>query len=653
MRAAGYTFGLALVAAPLALVVAGCVEPPFSAHARDNSVDDIARALAASPSAEKGARGGGNPTAYLVTQGEKHLVAYDLADARITWDVAADVTSRVAVGRGFVAHRQGKQSIAVRAGSNGQQRCSVEMKAGEQFLGIAADTRVYYVVQTLTGATRTSTIVAISPDTCSQVWRDEASGSMGAPAARGDVVAVPYAYQNIVFLDGKSGAELARVRATDESVSFVRATAEGFFYGDNKGVYLFNSKSAAGSKKGSAYTEAHLASSQIRTFYYWDAYQPSQADYTAFDRNRLLWLGEPQGDTVAFRDNAAFLHSYRYFFAFDGKSGEIRWAYGHPRVDVVGSDDTGPAIVFAAVDGEIGALDAASGQKVWSKKTDLKVAGATFDAEGFGPGKRQLQPVTKTLGDVLSDPDARFTAVKVFAIASMTRIPGEEVTAELVRLVTKEGVSPAIARAAAEALVARKDVAAKPIYRDALAVHYDYLNDKRVHGVDALARTVAAVDDKEAAPLLASHLLDPVTPLTSLDDVVSALVQLGNKEAVASLEEFVLTYRADPSFLGDPQSLQLAADGIMKLGGPEGRRVLNFLTDEPRTLKPIASYVRRMLDGKVLPRAKVADKSKPTAPRSAVAASVHAPPPVVAKPVPAAAATPAAGRPTTEKPASP
>ena len=50
-----------------------------------------------------------------------------------------------------------------------------------------------------------------------------------------------------------------------------------------------------------------------------------------------------------------------------------------------------------------------------------------------------------------------------------------------------------------------------PLYREALSVRYDYLADRRPRGVDVLARVSAAVDDKQAAPLLALHLLDPAT----------------------------------------------------------------------------------------------------------------------------------------------
>lgn len=606
------------------LVAGGCAEPAFSAHLRDNALEDVKRALAAGKDVPAGPKSGA-ATAYLMTgdKGERHLVRFDLEAGRVAWDVAADVTSRVAVGRGFVAHREGKSRIVVRSSDSGQARCAIDLKADEQFVGISADSRLYWVTMSTRENERVSTLAAAN-DSCGIQWRDEASMSIGAPAARGDVVAVPYAFQNVVFIDGKTGAELARVRATDESVSFVRATPEGIFYGDNNGIYLFNERGfddpkTAGSKKGSAYTEARLASAQLRKFYFWDGYQTSQADYTAFDRNRLLWRAEPKGDTVAFRDDAAFLHSFRYIFAFDSASGTIRWAYAHPKVDLVGSDHTGSSIVYASADGEFGAIDAKSGAPSWSVKSGLKVTGATFDADGFVGKPGDAPPLMKTLGDIVSDPDQRFTAVKVFAVSSMATMKGTEATAELVRVVTKDGVSPAVSKAAGEALIARKDADAKAVYHEALGQHADYLADLRPHGADVLAKVEAAVEDKESVPLIAAHLADPATPLAALKEIVRALIQLGGTDSVQALRNMLLTYRSDAAFKEDPLALQLAADGLLKLGGPDGRRVVIFVAEEPRTMPALATYIRKALADDEKARAEARKAAEAAAPAAAPA----------------------------------
>lgn len=582
----------------LLAVASGCGEATFSAHLRDNSVDDIRRAmqLSQAPSPTAG------HFAYLVTS-DRALVGYDLAAGKIAWQERADVKSRVVVGKGLIAHRQGAGQLTVRDASTGRVAFTVSLPSGAEYVGAAFDDEhLYYVVQSNAGQ-RTSTVIAVDR-TGKQLWANPAQGSLGAPAARGGVVAVPYRHQNLTLLDGKDGKELARVRATDEEISFVRATPQGFFYGGQKGVYLLDEKSANGSKQGSSYVEAKLGSDQVRTFYWWDGYELAQTDYTAFDRNRLLWRGEPRGGSAAFQGDRVVLHSYRYFFAFDAVKGKLGWAYAHPRTDLVAADAVGPSVLFVSVDGEIGVVDAQTGQVRGAQKiddkTNLRVLGATFDADGYagsvGHAPAETNDVLATLSQIIWDRDARFTAVKVFAVDALGSVPGKEASGALLKVVlASSDVPPSVQKKAGEELVERKDAEAVPLYIDALKVRYDFLADRHPHGVDVLARAVAQLDAKDAAPELAAHLLDPATPLSSLKELSAALAALGGPAAQKALREYLLTYRADPMFVADPSSLNIAAEGLLKLGGGEGKRTVQFVSEDKRTIQPVAAYLKKLL----------------------------------------------------------
>jgi hypothetical protein len=580
----------------LAALSAGCAEQTFSAHLRDNNVDDLRHAMQAS---QAPAAAGGH-LAFLVTSGpDKSLVGYDLSAGKIAWQEKSDLKSRVVVGKGLIAHRQGANDLVVRDSATGRVLFTISLSASDKYVGAAFDDeRLYYVVQSNAGQ-RTSTVVAVDR-TGKQLWTNPAQGSLGAPAARGGVVAVPYRHQNLTLIDGHDGKELARVRATDEEISFVRATKEGFFYGGAKGVYLLDEKSVNGSKQGSSYVEANLGSDQVRTFYWWDSYELSQVDYTAFDRNRLLWRGEPRSGSVAFSGDEVVLHSYRYFFAFDAKQGKLKWAYAHPRTDLVAADDVGPSVVFVSVDGEIGVVDAGSGQVRGQEKTGLHVAGATFDADGYagsvGQAPSTPNDVLATLNQIIWDRDARFTAVKVFAVDALASVPGKDASGALLKVVLAEkDVPPAVQKKAGEELVQRKDAQAVPLYLDALKLRYDFLADQHPHGVDVLARAVAVLDAKDAAPELAVHLLDAATPQSALKDVAAALAALGGPSAQKALRELLLTYRADPMFTADPASLTIAAEALIKLDGAEGRRTVQFAAEDPRTIAPVASYLKKLL----------------------------------------------------------
>jgi hypothetical protein len=581
------------LAALFAGLAAGCAEPAFSAHARDNDVGDLARALAhASAPAERA----GHPMAFLVTDGK--LVGYDLGDGRIAWDQLSDVRSRIVVGNGLLAYRQGDRDIVVRQAASGAERARVTLGEGETFVGLALDgERLCYAVQT---ADKRSAVAAID-GAGKSLWRIVTADAVGAPAARGGLVAVPFAHQNLALLDGLTGRELARVRATDEAIGFVRALPEGLFYGGGRGVYRLDDKSAAGSRAGSSYAEAKLPGEQVRTAYSWDGYQPAQAALGAFDRNRLLWRGRDVG--AGFRDDLAVLHSYRFFFAFDARAGKLRWVYAHPRTDVVASEDAGSAIVFASADGDIGVVDVQSGAARIVQRTGLRIAGASFDADGFVAGAAATRPtpaeVARTLEQIVWDHDARFGPVKVFAVDALGDVSGLEVSTALLKIVralpVANGPPPAAQKQAGEELVARRDRLAVPLMLEALAEHYDFLDDKQPRGLDVLARALAALDAKEAVPLLAAQLADHETPESALRDLVASLASLGGPEAARALADFLLEYHADGDFALDPAPLAIAAEALVKAGGVDARRAAVYVADDPRTLAPLSRQLRSAL----------------------------------------------------------
>ena len=73
------------------------------------------------------------------------------------------------------------------------------------------------------------------------------------------------------------------------------------------------------------------------------------------------------------------------------------------------------------------------------------------------------------------------------------------------------------------------------------------------------------------------------------------LGQAQRKESVAGLTGFLLLYRADPSFLGDPAALVAAADALLVVGGSEGRRTVTYVSGESNTIPPLKVEAARLL----------------------------------------------------------
>jgi hypothetical protein len=68
--------------------------------------------------------------AFLVGDGK--LIGFDLADGKVAWEQAADVKSRVIVGTGAIAHRQGERDLVVRSAATGEVRAAAARGIAER-----------------------------------------------------------------------------------------------------------------------------------------------------------------------------------------------------------------------------------------------------------------------------------------------------------------------------------------------------------------------------------------------------------------------------------------------------------------------------------------------------------------------------------------
>jgi outer membrane protein assembly factor BamB len=619
--------GMILGAASVLLGGACATDAAFSPHFRDNNAQDLQPILARLHATSGGGvvNGTGHPVAYVVTTApRKQLVAVDLGSGQPLWSQDANVTSRVWVGHDVVMVREGERDLVGRDVRSGAVSWRTHLQG--KLVGVATEgDRAYYVAHGAEGR-RSGVVVALDERSGGERWRREAQGSLGAPAARGGLVALPFMSQWLAILDGASGDELARVRSSEEQVTFARATPEGVFYGSG-GVFALGERSVAGTRQGAAYLVAKFPGEFIRPVYAFDAYSPAQADYSAVDRNRVLWRAEIDGSGApAFLGGQTILHTYRFFFAVDARTGALRWAFDHPRVDVVSAELAGRTLVLCAQDGVLEAVDATSGTRLWQGRvaSGIKIAGATFDAEGWVPAATAAgaQPsLAQTLTHIVWDNDRRFGAVKLFAVDALAKLPERDVGAELVKILAHEGLGPQVYVKAGEALVARRDRDVVPLLLAELRKRYDHVNDVKPHSTDVLARAVAAAGavtaeregnrshERSAAgptasaelvesawPVLVEKLRDPAAPPAALRAIATSLRDLGARKAVPALREFMLMYRADPAFAADPAPLEAVAEAIATLGSARDRELLRYVAEEPRTLDKLATYVRRELD---------------------------------------------------------
>jgi hypothetical protein len=621
------SLGLGLALASLGLASAGCGGgQSFHMSSEDNDPARLGAALARSEVPAAGpVNATGKPLALLVSRGKtKELIAFDLAGKKELWRVATDVTSKVVIGGRFVAYLEGGKALVGRDVASGKELWRIPVSGS--FVGAAADRdRVYYTTEQTAGKA-TWTLHGIAGDSGETLWSVDAPGALGAPAARGGLVYSPFLKQWLAILDGRTGAQLARIRGIDEEITFVRPTPEAVFFGSSTGVFRLDERAASGKRAQSTYGKAELPKEFIRVAYGWDAFDPVQAGYSAYDRNRLLWRGEAKGDRLAFVGDRVVVASYRFFFGFKAGSGELDWAYSFPRVDVIGSAHLGPSIGFVSMLGELGALDPATGRRTYQARVKGQLVGASFDADGFAPREAVTGDAMSTadaLAAIARDRDARFTDVKKFAIAELAALRGGGSTRELVALITDERTQANLFDGAVESLVKRRDPAGLADLVGALAVPYDHLTGQKARAVGGLARAVGALAGLQLDPAERSRAVDalrakleaPEVPAEDLADVVRALGALGGEEERQAIATFLLIYRADPGFCGQPGAVGAAIDVLIEKGGMKERELVAFVAADRRSEAEVASYAdRALLQGTTpatKPMSKPASKSAP------------------------------------------
>ena len=471
------------------------------------------------------------------------------------------------------------------------------------FIGIAADAERVYVTNR---EGSTWFLSAYSGANGSELWSADASGQLGAPAAHGGVVYVPFLAQWLSIVDGRTGKQLTRLRGVDEQISMLRVTSQVAYYGSKQGVFRLDERSASGKRTEATYGQVKIPPQLERTTYGRDAYDPVQQVYTAADRTRVLWSSEPTltGPMKLTEDGYA-IHYFRYLLGF-GNDGELRWAYSHPRVELIGSEHTGVVIAGVSSTGEIVAIDPRTGAVRARKSlgTTAPVLGATFDADGWAPSNApESIDTVGALVTIARDRDARFDRVKELAITALAKIPGEKVTSELLAVLADNRAPVRLKETVVEVLVARKDPASLAVLTEQLAVKTDYLAGTEPDALAPVAKAIAGLaavqlDPKQVTATLAAlqeHLDAPTTASPDLVHVIAAMVAIGGGAERPALISHLLLYHADNDRGGDASWQKAIVGGLATRSSPQDRVALRYVARDARSEPGLVTMIQETI----------------------------------------------------------
>jgi outer membrane protein assembly factor BamB len=575
--------------------VAGCGGSLFQLTSVDNNRSELTSALAhrTLPDHASPVNNAGVPRVFAVLGGpKKQIVAYDLAAAKLMWRQSAEVASRICVGGSFVAELEGKQLVG-RDQLTGAETWHVDLPG--DFVGLATDRDRAYLVWSERG---NGAIAAYDGASGKELWHAHADGVLGAPAAQAGLVYVPYASQWLSIIDGAEGKQLARVRGIDEQISMLRATSTEAYFGSKQGVFVLDATAAAGTRKDGTYATVTVPAQLEHTQYGADAYDAVQSGYSANDRARILWSGALAGAPYA-------VAYFRFVFGFD-PHGTLIWAYSHPRTELVASADTGAAIVAISQAGDVVALDPKTGAVRLDRAigTSEPVLGASFDADGWTPPDAgQKVETVEALVSIARDHDERFDRVKQLAVQALAKLPGGEVTRQLLDVLADPRAPDKLKDDVVELLVARKDPTSLAVLAAQLATHDDYLAKTSAIALGPVARAIAGLGGAkldpaavtEALTALESHLDAPTTQIPDLVPVIDAMAAIGGGAERAELSAHLLLYHAEDTLGGDPAWGRAIVGALENHGGPAERELLRAVAADPRTRPGLVAIVREAL----------------------------------------------------------
>jgi hypothetical protein len=580
----------------------------FHLTANDTDRDQLASALAhrqlpEQPAPRNTARA---PRVFVLetsSGANKTIVAYDLATNATLWKQDAEVQSRIWVGGNFVVELEAKQLVA-----RDQRTGAVKWHASVpgEFIGAAADGDRAYLVWKENASTWW--LAGYDGATGSQLWKADADGVLGAPAAHGGVVYAPYNAQWLSIIDGATGKPLARIRGIDEQISMLRVTSRAAYFGSKQGVFELDARAASGKRADSSYGQVAVPPQLEHTSYGRDVYDPIQNAYTAADRSRVLFSTT---GAMKLRGDAYAVHYFRYVFGF-ARDGTLAWAYSNPRVELVASDDTGAAIVAISQTGDLVALDPATGGVRLQKSihagagTSAMVLGATFDADGWSPPTPAQGEKVETVAALVAiarDHDARFDRVKDLAVKALAKLPGGEVTKELLDVLADARAPQHLKDTVVDLLVARKDPASLPVLADQLATHDDFLRKTTPLALGPVAKAIAGLGGAKLDPAavattlaaLQSHLDAPTTQVADLVFVIAAMAAIGGGKERPALGSHLLLYHADGDLGSDPAWGRAIVIALETHGGPGERELLRQVAADPRTKPDLVAVIRDAL----------------------------------------------------------
>jgi outer membrane protein assembly factor BamB len=435
-------------------------------------------------------------------------------------------------------------------GSGGGEVFALEAKTGSviwrrptggiPMLGAGDDGAVTVVAFRKAGGAG-SVLLAVGHD--GQVVRQvETEKQVGVPAVLGHLAFVPWSGQYVTVIDLANGDETARVTLRDQTS---RAwTQGGSLWFGQVGYTRFDEHIREASKG-----KASRVSIPARELPGSPALMPAgdrPLQPTADAQDKVRVYARPHGTEsgAVVEDDRWYATYFRLAMGFDAGKGKLAWVHLHG-ADFLGGAAAAGGVVLCDEQGKVVELDAKTGGIVSEKDLGepVKACVVNVDAQRASGEAAGAKPLAQQLSEAVKTDDPQLVTAQRLLLRELATAEDDTATATLVDLASDPRTSPDLIGEARTALANRRNGAT--YMETALGRHYDFLKDVlRAPPVGPIAQALGAMKEKRAAPLLASHLVDPADTDDDVKQAAAALAVVATPAELPTLRQFFGTYRA-------------------------------------------------------------------------------------------------------------
>ncbi len=526
-----------------------------------------------------GARPIPTATDLVVAVTEKHdkMLALSLGSGA-KWTFAHPLDARPVVAGNVVVGSGGGEVFALDA-ANGQVIWR-RPTGGLALLG-AGDDGTVTVAAFRRGGDTGSVLLAVAHDGA-VVRQIESTKSLGSPAVVDGMAFVPWDGQYVSVIDLANGDETARVTLREETS---RAWTEGgaLWFG-GVGFIRFDDhiRDASKGKASTVVVPPRELPGMPKLIPPGTSPLPVLAG--AEDKTRMYAKPMATDAGAALVDDRWYGTYFRFVMGFDAEHGKLAWVHLHGD-DVVGGAAAAGGLVICDDKGRVTELDAATGAVLSENDfgEPLQSCVVNVDAQRTSGAPADVKSRTQQLAEAVRADDPQLVIAQRLLMRELATSDDELATKTLVDAASDPRTSPDLLPAARAALANRRNGAR--FMEAALEKHYDYLKGElRTPPVGPIAQALGAMKEKPAAPLLASHLLDPADTEADVMAAAAALAVVAGPNEEPALRQFFGMYRATAPDDDMAAAVVSAGEALATLGDKAALAEVQAAAADPTTV---------------------------------------------------------------------